>query len=352
MVPRAPRRTLALASVVLLLGLGAMPVRANIIFSTFVPNPPGAPIGFAYAGNKFVGSIQTDGTGVLYSTDLSGGNVQPFAPGVSLTSNPASEHFVASSLGLGGFPSRDIYVAAGNTVVHINNAGTVSNTFVSGLNGSVRGILFDAIGTFGNNMLVTTNAGGVYRVTSAGVATLLASTGEDTEGLDVAPLGSAGAFSGSLFVASEGSGNIRAITPLGAITVVANVPSAEELTFVPLNLGASGDPAEGFYGANYSVNVQKAGVSQFTGLLGDIIVTGETTHNVTDLHFNGTSFVSSQAGAFPNQPEDGIFVTAAIVQGPPSPAVTVPEPATLILWGVGLLGTAVARIRRYHRCKS
>jgi hypothetical protein len=44
-------------------------------------------------------------------------------------------------------------------------------------------------------------------------ATLLASTGEDTEGLDIAPLTVFGLFVGQLFVASEGSGLIRAISP-------------------------------------------------------------------------------------------------------------------------------------------
>ena len=33
--------------------------------------------------------------------------------------------------------------------------------------------------------------------------------------------------------------------------------------FVPLNLGSSGTPVEGFYSANYPVNVIKADASQF-----------------------------------------------------------------------------------------
>jgi hypothetical protein len=356
MIARSPRSFLTLLGVMFLAAIFVAPARANIVFTTFTtPSGGGAPIGFAFAGNEFVGTIQKDGTSVLYSVDLNGGNVQTFDPGVSLAGSSSSEHFVASSLGLGGFPSRDIYVAAGSGIVHINNAGTAANIFVSGLNGGVRGILFDAIGTFGGDMLVTTNATSgpnVYRINSAGVVTPLASTGEDTEGLDIAPLGSAGIFSGDLFTASEGSGNIRAITPAGTMTIVANVPSAEELTFVPLDLGATGNPVEGFYGASYPANVQKAGVSQFIGLQGDIIVTGETTHNVTDLHFLGNTspfYSASLIGTFPNQPEDGIFVTTAIIRA----STPVPEPATFTLFGLGLLAAGVvARVPRYRRCKS
>ena len=125
-----------------LFGFAALsPVWADpVAFNSFVSSPPGAPIGFAYAGNKFVGSIQGDGFGVLYSTDLSGGNVQAFAPGVFFAGgSPAAEHFVSSSLGLGGFPSRDIYVAQSNNIIHITNDGTSSNVFASGLSGAFAG---------------------------------------------------------------------------------------------------------------------------------------------------------------------------------------------------------------------
>src|SRR6266404_4180973 len=177
------RRTLLLAALACAAPSPALAANFSTVFTDPHPVMAEGTIGFAYAGNKFVGSVQRDGTGALYSTDLNGGNVQVFAPTVSLAPNLASEHYVSSSLGLGGFPSRDIYVANANGVMHITNNGASSNVFVSGLNGLVRGITFDSVGTFANNMLITTDSGNVYRVNSAGSTSLLASVGEDTEGL-------------------------------------------------------------------------------------------------------------------------------------------------------------------------
>jgi hypothetical protein len=322
-----------------------------VTFNIFTdPHPTMGPgtVGFAYAGNKFVGSVLQNGTGSLYSTNLVGGNVQPFAPGVSLTSS-SGEHFVAASFGLGGFPTSDIYAADGANIVHISNNGAASNSFVTGLAGEVRGISFDLVGTFGNRMLVTTSAGNVYQVNSAGTPSLLANVGEDVEGLDVAPLGNGfSVFDGQLIVASEGSGSIRAISPGGVVTPLSNgssggpllINSAEELTFVPLNLGVSGNPLEGLYGANYTPNVLKADGSEFTGMEGDIIVTSEIGAQVRRIHWDGAQFVVTQIGSFPNQPEDGIFVTPKMI------SLATPEPSSLVLAALACLGLAARRWRR------
>ena len=314
----------------------------------FTPTNPigGAPVGWSYAGNKFVGTVLGDGVGRMYSTDLTGGSVAPFGGTVNLLNGHGQEHYVSSSIGLGGFPVGDIYVASNNNIQHLTNAGVADpGLFISGssggLTGLVRGITFDAVGTFGNQMLVTTDQGFVYTVSSAGVATQIASTGEDTEGLDVAPLtgGTWGSMNGWLFVASEGSGTIRAIKPVSfAVVPVATVPSGEELDFVPLNLGASGNPLEGLYGANYNANVLHAGAPDFAGMQGDIIVTSELLpHTISRVSFGGGV---TTVGSFPNQPEDGLFVTAGLIQ-----ALNGPEPTTLGLLGVGSL-LMVGRRRR------
>jgi len=204
-------------------------------------------------------------------------------------------------------------------------------------------------------MLITTSNGNVYRVNSAGAVTLLAATGEDTEGLDVAPLGGGfGPHDGSLIVASEGSGRIRAVTTGGGVTDLGiRIPGAEMLSFVPLNLGASGSPLEGFYAANFTPNVVKAPPAEFTTLIGDVIVTGEFTDNVSSIHFDPSTsgFVSSVIGSFPNQPEDGIFVTAAVITGGGGGPTALPEPATVLLFGatllLGLAGSVAGKRRRF-----
>ncbi len=86
-------RIVSLAAAVV---LGAGTARAQLTFDIFVdPHTvvSGGTIGFTFAGDKFVGSVQKDGFGVLYETDLKGSNLKVFAPTTSIPSgSPAQEH--------------------------------------------------------------------------------------------------------------------------------------------------------------------------------------------------------------------------------------------------------------------
>ena len=346
------------AALMALGGVAAPAAHAALTFGDFVTSADiaavegqSATIGFAYAGNKFVGSVYFgSNNNQLYSTNLNGTGVSLF--GAPITGF-GGEIYVTASLGLGGFgPNRDIYAGSqqGGAVWRISNDGSSQAQFAgAGIVGGVRSLAFDPYGLYGNQLIVATTAGNVYTVSNTGVATLLASVGEDAEGLSFAPQTFGTFAKGTLFVASEGSGSLRAIGPGGTMTPVigtgssvAGIPGAEMVSFVPLNLGSSGNPVEGFYAAAYPVNIQKADASQFSTFLGDAIITSETGHGVFDVHYDGSKFVVTEIGTFPAQPEDGIFVTADLIQNP------VPEPETyaLMLAGLAAMGWATRRRRR------
>lgn len=332
----------------------------TISFSTFVSQTDiGSVMGstqvidFTYAGNKFVGTLYP-GDGRLYSTSLSGGNTVAYfgtVPGAG------GETVAAASLGQGGFAKGEIYAGSqgSGAIYRFANSGGAPNLFVTlpAQAGAIRGILFDPGTTFGGNMLVTTTGGYIYQVTSAGIATQLFYDGSDVEGMDI--VGSSfGQYAGQLLVASETSSEVFLVSNTGVNTHVAYVGGAETVAYVPLNLG-SGDPnLEGFYGANFPVDIVKAGPSQFSqafsqlggrNLIGDAMITDEFGHGIYDIHWNGSGFDAPIGiGFYPNQPEDGIFVTAQRIQ-----EISTPEPASMVLLGTGLAFLAGVGRRRRNR---
>jgi VPDSG-CTERM motif len=329
------------------LSLATMVFAHNANAFTFTPFISGAsmsaavggtsPIGLAYAGDRFVGSANYPYGNQLYQSDLNGGNVQMFGAGLTGFSG---EIFVASSLSSGAYGSNEIYAGAesNGSIVRIAHDGSSQSVFTSGLTGGVRSIAFDPYGLYGNQMVVATNSGRIYTVNGSGVATQLAYFGEDAEGLAFSNTSFGGYAQGTLFVASEGSGAIRAVNPNGTFTTVFSVGGAETVHFVPLNIGQSGNPVEGFYGVNYPYDIQKISANQFIPYAGQAIVTSESSHGIYAIN---TNFAISHIGTFSAQPEDSIFVTADAIQqhGVPDGGITA------AMLGSAFLGLAALRRR-------
>ncbi|MEO6278822.1 hypothetical protein [Roseateles sp.] len=314
-------------------------------------------IAITYAGDKFVGTVYFGPNNLqLYQSDLSGGNVQKF--GTPMPTG-GGEPVVAAGLGQAGFAAGAIYASGSDTKIYRYAAnGGAPVLFGSTDDGSgVRQIFFDPGSSFGGVMIVTTTSGHVLSFDAGGTRSLIANVHEDTEGMDIASA-NYGQYAGQLLVASEGSGKIRAIKADGTVTDLQllnvggsamAIPVAETVSTVPLDLGLSGNPLEGFYVANYASDVQKADASQFAGLLGDTIVTSEFGSNsaLWDLHYNGdllNNFTVTQVGTLPLQSEDGIFVTAQRIRDVGQP---LPEPGMPALAAAALL--ALGGASRYRR---
>lgn len=345
----------AAAAIAAVLAASTTGARATVNFTTFVTSADinavegqTNVIAFNYTGTGFVGSVyfgpEND---QLFSTKLTGGNVQHYGQPLGGATPFSGEVVVGVGLGQAGFAKGAVYAGDGSSgridYVPASGAPVLFGTVPVG---NVRQIFFDPGSNFGGDMLVTTTSGNIYKFNSSGTPTLLASVGEDAEGMDIAS-SAFGPYAGDLLVSSEGSGTLRAITPGGVVSVVATgLTEAETVSTVPLNLGASGNPIEGFYVANYPEDIQTAGASEFAGLQGDVIVTGEFSSNspVTDLHWNGSAIVETLVGNLPNQSEDGIFVTAQRIE-----LVGAPEPST---WAMMLIGLAGLGFAGYRKAKS
>ncbi|HEY8879476.1 MAG TPA: hypothetical protein VIN03_18035 [Roseateles sp.] len=350
-----------LAGLGLLLASGC--ASAAVTFSTFIQAADinatlgqNNTIAITYAGDKFVGTVYFGPNNLqLYQSDLNGGSVQKF--GDPLPSG-GGEPVVAAGLGQAGFAAGAIYASGSDSKIYryAPNGGAPTLFASTDDNSGVRQIFFDPGSSFGGKMLVTTTSGHILSFDSSGNRTLIASVGEDTEGMDIASA-NYGKYAGQLLVVSEGSGKVRAIKADGTVTELKDVggnairiSAAETVSTVPLDLGLSGNPLEGFYVANYATDVQKAGADQFAGLLGDTLVTSEFGSNspLWDLHYNGDvldSFTVSQVGTLPGQSEDGIFVTAQRIQD----VNPTPEPGMPALAAAALLALGWARRRQTKR---
>jgi hypothetical protein len=152
-----------------------------------------------------------------------------------------AEHPSDSSRGLGGFLCNEVFYGAGPLILRRSSREIHARPFdvFAKLDGIVRSLLFDTVGTFGFEMLATTEAGSLYRIDRAGKTTKLANVNEDLKAMDLVPLDPEfGPFAGRLITVSRYLGKIRTIDKSGVVSEVdagRELPGAEALFVLPRN---------------------------------------------------------------------------------------------------------------------
>src|SRR6266571_1117348 len=109
-----------------------------------------------------------------------------------------------------GFTPRDIFVTQGANVFKVGSATPFAT--IQGCGDDHAGITFDHVGTFGYNMIVTCQNGGIWNVGSTGTPAHIADVGAgEIEGPAVVPL-SFGPLGGQILVGDEDFGQVHAIS--------------------------------------------------------------------------------------------------------------------------------------------
>jgi len=202
---------------------------------------------------------------------------------------------------VGGFIAGQLFTGNGkdSEIVRISADGkTIDNPWVTlpGTgNGLMRGSLYvDRTGVFNGDLIVATDLGKVWRVTSAGVATKIAEVpGTHLEGLIVVPNAPKrfGPIAGHILVGAEAAHLLYAISKDGKVTSYPVGVDVEDIDLVM--------PNENFFGVNYGTS-RLLGVS-YTELLpmaGDILLTQEVhttgTTGLFRLQWDGTALAAVQ----------------------------------------------------------
>jgi hypothetical protein len=283
--------------------------------------------------------VQADGTHVSFST------VAGFTDEVKIATarpgNPA------------GFASGTLFTGNGvdGEIAQISPDGTVVlNPWVSlpgAGNGLMRGSLYvDRTGVYGGDLIVATTGGEVWRVTAAGVPTMLNDVNVHLEGLSTVPNNAAqyGPLAGKIIAGAEGAGLLYAFDATGAFTTFNVGVAIEDIDLIV--------PNENFFGVNFGTGrILGAGASQWTSMVGDILLTSEFGGGASGLwrlRWDGMALVANELPMDPGSANRGqwehvTFSPAGIVEIPPVPPNGIPEPGTLTLLAAGLLAGAWRR---------
>ncbi len=178
---------------------------------------------------------------------------------------------------VGGFTVGDVFTGNGNDgeIVRVSADGTiVQNPWVSlpGTgNGLLRGSLYhDRTGLFGGDMIGVTTVGEVWRINSAGTASMVATTGVHLEGLIVCPNDPQryGPIAGTIIAGAEGVSLMYSIDATGNVVTYNFGVDIEDIDLIPAG--------QSFFGVNFGTGfLLGAPASTFAGMEDDILLTQE-----------------------------------------------------------------------------
>jgi hypothetical protein len=229
--------------------------------------------------------------------------------------------------GIGGFTPGDLFVGNGvdGEIARVSADGaTVTNPWVSlpgNGNGLMRGGMYvDRTGVLGGDLIVVTDAGQLWRVTSGAAPTQLATTGVHLEGMIVVPPYPArfGPLAGKIIAGAEQQGLMYVFSPDGTFTTINLGVAIEDIDLVT--------PEENFFGVNFGTS-RLLGVPRETWrpITCDIVLTTETvaggTTGLFRVYWNGTTLTAQPlplgaGSATVGQWEHVTFAAAGIVEIP------------------------------------
>ena len=219
-----------------------------------------------------------------------------------------SQDCSATGLSRGGFRVGDVFVGSGfGLVSRISADGSTTTPFatLAGETGLLwGGLAFDRTGVFNGDLIASTTSGGIYRINSAGVATLIVRIpGGGVKGVIVIPNDSRfGPIAGKILV-----GGTPLIEPSGPADNGFVVDAAGSFTTLDLGIhepeGFRIVPAGGdFFATDVPTHsIFTAPASQFASIVGDLVIAGEIDFNthtgrLFDVVFAGVG----SPGALPN----------------------------------------------------
>ena len=249
------------------------PLRKLVVSSN---NPTGMPGNFE--------SLDADGTHRPYS------NVAGLTGGLKI----ATARDDGTGMSLGGFAPGELFSGTGvpGVIARVAPDGaTVQNPWVAltGETGSEGGLYVDRTGVFDGDLIAVTSTGGVWRITSAGVATRLAQLNTPLEGVATVPndVANYGPWAGKILAGASAQNAVYAIDAQGAATSYPIAISPQDIRIVPAHENFYGiDPAGG--------KIWGAPDDALAGIIGDILIAQHSPGKLAHVSWNGTEFEFGQ----------------------------------------------------------